>query len=154
MKKFLVMLILFPWIAGINTLSEGYRVPAAGGSIRIYAKDGGTQGACYTVQNNHATSDLFVPTHSTTEWAQFISASKPAFISAVQCYPKSCKEIMTLMGSPANGNYTIDSDGAGAGAVYQTYCDMTTDGGGWTRIFRQNIAGGYFATVSDAINKN
>lgn len=148
------MLILFPWIAGINTLSEGYRIPAGGGSMRIYAKDGGAQGACYTVQNNHASSDLFVPTHSTTEWAQFIAASKPAFIAATQCYPKSCKEILTLMGSPASGTYTIDSDGAGAGTSYQAYCDMTADGGGWTRIFRHNIAGGYFTTVGDAISKN
>lgn len=153
MKKLLVLIIFLPMLIGINNLTDGYRISAAGGSTRIYAKDGGVQGACYTVQNNHATNDLFVPTKSTAEWFSFIT-NTPSFAAKTLCQPKSCKEILTLMGSPANGAYTIDSDGAGAGASYQTYCDMTTDGGGWTRIFRHHVQGGYFSTTSDAINKN
>ncbi|QDK36863.1 fibrinogen-like YCDxxxxGGGW domain-containing protein [Bdellovibrio sp. NC01] len=152
-RTILLTLLVLPWITGINTLTEGYRVPH-GTSMRIYAKDGSAQGACLIVQNNHATSDLFVPTHSTTEWSRFVTASKPAFIAPTTCYPKSCKEILGLMGSPASGLYTIDSDGNGGNAAYQAYCDMTTDGGGWTRVFRHNISAGYFATSNDALSVN
>lgn len=140
-------------LIGINNLTDGYRIPAAGGSMRIYAKNGGAQGACYTIQNNNATNDLFVPTKSATEWASFI-AGTPTFAAKTLCQPKSCKEILALMGNPADGAYTIDSDGAGANASYQTYCDMTTDGGGWTRIFRHHVQGGYFSSIADALNKN
>lgn len=153
MKKFFLTTLLLPWILGINTLTDGYRI-TAGSSLRIYAKDGSAQGACLVVQNNHASSDLFVPTHSTTEWSTFVTSSKPTFIATTTCYPKSCLEILNLMGSPATGLYTIDSDGVGGNAAYQAYCDMTTDGGGWTRLFRHNISAGYFASLSDALSKN
>lgn len=151
-KNLLWAFLLTPFLLGINTLSEGYRI-STGGSLRLYLPYG-AEGSCYSIQNNHASSDLFVPTKTSTEWTSFTSASKPAFIVATQCYPKSCKEIKDTLTSPANGVYTIDSDGLAGNGSYQAYCDMTTDGGGWTRIFRHNIAGGYFASTADALSKN
>lgn len=153
MKKLLVLFIFLPILIGINNLTDGYRIPKSGGSMRIYAKDGSSQGACYTIQNNHSTNDLFVPTKSTTEWASFITGT-PSFATKTLCQPKSCLEIKNLMGNPADGYYTIDSDGSGGNASYSAYCDMTADGGGWTRIFYHHIQGGYFSAVASATQMN
>lgn len=59
----------------------------------------------------------------------------------VQALPRSCKEIKTALEGAPDGLYHLATE---EGEVYQTFCDMATDGGGWTlvaSIHENNIHG-------------
>lgn len=46
----------------------------------------------------------------------------------------SCKDILDSGNSTGDGVYLIDPDGDGGEEPFDVYCDMETDGGGWTLI--------------------
>jgi hypothetical protein len=56
---------------------------------------------------------------------------------ALHCrYAKSCSEIKAATPASPDGVYMIDPDGAAGAAAFSVHCDMTTDGGGWTKILQ------------------
>ena len=66
---------------------------------------------------------------------------------------RSCKEIKIANPYAKSGYYTIDPDGPGGGASFKVYCEMETDGGGWTEVFLAKT-NNYNSTRIDYTTKN
>jgi len=63
----------------------------------------------------------------------------------------SCLSILHNGLSKGNGYYNIDIDGTGDRESIEVYCDMTTDGGGWTFIVGSHANNDY-TSINNACN--
>lgn len=139
MKKLCLAIALStPLIAlGFGNQETGYIVPQ-GTTVRI-----NEHGTCKKVNNGHASYHFFISAKTSTEWSSFVT-NPPAGTSLSDCDAtyRSCLDIKKANPAATTGKYTIDPDGVGVGeAAIDVFCDMTTDGGGWTLVWSNTRMG-------------
>ncbi len=63
------------------------------------------------------------------------------------------REIQVFTGErPVSGTYKVDDDGIGGKQSYEVYCDMLTNGWGWTKVWNNYVFNGNFAEWQHADN--
>ena len=66
------------------------------------------------------------------------------FCSAGKCtIAAHCAAIKAAAPNAASGVYTIDPDGGAGEPPFDAYCDMATDGGGWTLVLNLDTSDGH-----------
>lgn len=127
--KFLILVLLITTQAlAVDSPLEGWQL-LHGGTKKV-----SVWGECKDITNLHASSDYFAPTKVQGEWNAFKAAAPAGLIfTDGNCY-SSCKAIKDVNPMTPSGVYFINPTGGNAATGVNVYCDMVTDGGGWTLV--------------------
>lgn len=142
--SFYYLLVMGRGVFALNTVDTGFQL-APNELKTIVAHD-----TCKKVWNA-TTNTHFVSTKTSMEWTNFY-VNYPTGITVRSC-DVSCSTL-NKTGGYSSGVYAIDLDGTGPLTAMNVYCDLTTDGGGWTKVFAHNVSGGYFPSTNSAVLYN
>lgn len=80
------------------------------------------------------------------------SDSSTTSVTISSAPPANCLAILQAAPGSPSGVYVIDPDGSGPTAPFSCYCDMQTDGGGWTLVVltNRNVPGHPNVPMQDA----
>lgn len=138
--KGVITLFISIQVSAINTIDTGFNI--ASNEIKTIV----AHNTCKKIWNKSNTSQ-FISTKTNMEWTNFY-VNYPSSMEVRDC-DVSCSNLAKT-GGYASGTYSIDIDGVGPLAAMNIYCDLTSDGGGWTLVYKHDISGGYYPTTNDA----
>jgi hypothetical protein len=125
--------------SGAESSTEG---GSSGGSGESSDATGSTEPSSTTA--NGATSDAATTDAATTDAATTDAATTDDSGSAG--VPGDCRTLLSADASAPSGVHVVHAGGDPEGAEIPVYCDMETDGGGWTLVGR-NVAGDWSISI-------
>jgi hypothetical protein len=84
---------------------------------------------------------------SNAQWSTWSNAMRIWFWEAPQV-PLSCLDALVRFGKTTSGAYQIDPSGTGRGSL-TTWCDQTSNGGGWTLVTKVHVHPTFASRVSE-----
>ena len=110
---------------------QGLAVDPVSGNVILSGVSGATLDFGDGVQANTGSYDAFLVSLGRSPW----HSTGPTNGSTATHASASCKTLKADDPEFGSRAYWIDPDGSGPNAPWQAYCQMTVDGGGWTRVY-------------------